>query len=295
MDIDQLANRLSITNFPVGLGGCRSDGNQFDCCEYNLTVLDEKSGESIHNISNDLVKIHHCSIDENSIGILNQLQNLTILNDDQWKLRMLLSKIKEKKKQIALSYARSCLVDAGILANKARDFAKKRDPFCGVWIKCASYFLADAIFCLNLKRPSPTHMLEMMREMKKDKINQNFLIIHQILGIERSSTSLLSRMVKSTIGFSDMTEDNQNSLIIKRKYDFLVKNSLLSDCYFYLGYVNRTNILRVKNQIHRNREFIHVLKVGLDIENDPMVIDKQATTLLQAINEIHPNLKNAMY
>jgi hypothetical protein len=205
---------------------------------------------------------------------------------------MLLSKIKEKKEQIAISHARSCLVDAGILANKARDCVKINDPFAGAWLKCSSYSLADAILCLNLKRPSPTHMLEVIRNMKKDRVNQKFSIIHQILGIERSSTSLLSRMVKSTVGFSDMVEDNGNSEIIAKKYEYLVGNSLLSDCYFYLGYVNRNNLLRIKNQIHRNPEFIHVLKVGLDLESDHTVIDTQATTLLQSINEILSDLKN---
>ncbi|MGI0062164.1 MAG: hypothetical protein ACREBA_06895, partial [Nitrosotalea sp.] len=138
---------------------------------------------------------------------------------------------------------------------------------------------------------SPTHMLEIMRNMKKDKINQKFSIIHQILGIERSSTSLLSRMVKSTIGFSDMVENNGNSEIIQKKYEYLVENSLLSDCYFYFGYVNRNNVLKIRNKIHKNPEFIHVLKVGLDIENDPMVIDAQATMLMQSTNEILADAK----
>lgn len=292
MDIKKIPTLLSMSNFPIGLGGCRSNGTHFQCCEYDITVMDGKSGESIHRIENDFVKIHHCSLDDASSSTLHQLQDLIIINDDQWKLRMLLSKIKEKKKQIATSHARSCLVDAGILANKARDSVKSNDDFAGAWIKCASYSLADAIFCLNLNRPSPTHMLEAIRNMKKDKVNQKFSIIHQFLGIERSSTSLLSRMVKSTVGFSDMVENNGNSKIITTKYEYLVDNSLLSDCYFYLGYVNRNNLLRVKNQIHRNPEFIHVLKVGLDMEHDPAVIDNQAITLLQSTNEILGDLKN---
>jgi len=292
MDVKQIPALLSLSDFPVGFGGCRNDGTDFECCEYNITVMDGKSGESVHRIANDFVKIHHCSLNDTSSGTLHHLQDMNIISDDQWKLRMLLSKIKEKKEQIATSHARSCLVDTGILANKARDSVRANDPFAGVWIKCASYSLADAIFCLNLKRPSPTHMLEMMRNMKKDKVNQKFSVIHQILGIERSSTSLLSRMVKSTVGFSDMVENNGNSEIITKKYEYLVDNSLLSDCYFYLGYVNRNNVLRIKNQIHRNPEFIHVLKVGLDMEHDPVVIDNQATTLLQSTNEILGDLKN---
>lgn len=291
MDVKQISKLLSLSDFPVGFGGCRNDGTHFECCEYDITIMDEQSGESIHRIADDFVRVRHYSIDDSSSDVLYHLQDVSIINDDQWKLRMLLSKIKEKKEQITISYARSCLVDAGILANKAKDSVKIKDLFAGMWIKCAAYSLADAIFCLNLKRPSPTHMMEIMRNMKTDKVNQKFSIIHQILGIERSSTSLLSRMVKSTIGFSDMVENNGNSGIIQKKYEYFMKNSLLSDCYFYLGYVNRNNVLKIRNQIHKTPEFIHVLKVGLDMESDPMVIDSQATILMQSTNEILGDMK----
>lgn len=292
MDVKDIPKLLSLTSFPVGLGGCRSDGNSFDCCEYNITVMDGKSGQSVSEVSGDLVKIHHCSLDENNASVLNQLQDLIILNDEQWHLKMMISAIKEKKDKIMISHATSCLVDAGIFSNKAKDSVKEKDPFAGVWIKCASYFLADAISCLNLKRPSPVHMLESLRKLKKNTVNQNLSLVHDMLGIERASTSLLSRMVKSTIGFSDMVENNGNSKIIQKKADYLLENSLLSDCYFYLGYVNRDNVIKIKNKIHRNPEFIHVLKVGLDIEHDPLVVDKQAGELLRATNEVLADLKH---
>ena len=291
MDVKQIPSLLSLADFSVGLGGCRNDGTHFKCCEYDITVLDGQSGESVHHVGDDIVKVYHRSFDDFNGDALHHLQDMSVIHDSQWKLRMLLSKVNEKKEQISLSHARSCLVDAGIFANKARDCIKIKDPFAGVWIKCASYFLADAISSLNLKRPSPTHMLEILRNLKKDKTNQKISMIHQILGIERSSTSLLSRMVKSTIGFSDMVEKNGNSQIIQKKYEYLVENSLLSDCYFYLGYVNRDNVLKIKNQIHRNPEFIHVLKIGLDMENDPMVIDSQAMMLIQTTNEILGDMK----
>ncbi len=292
MNIKELPKLLSLESYPVGLGGCRSDGTSFDCCEYNITVMDNKIGQSITEVSGNLVKIHHCSLQESNTAILNQLQNLTILHDEQWNLKMMMSKIKEKKEKIMLSHAQSCLVDTGIFSNMAKELAKKKDPFAGVWIKCASYFLADAISCLNLKRPSPVHMLESLRKLKKNTVNQNLSLVHQMLGIERASTSLLSRMAKSTVGFSDMIENNGNSKIIQKKVDYLLENSLLSDCYFYLGYVNRDNIIKVKNNIHRNPEFIHILKVGFDIEHDPLVIDKQAGELLHATNEILADLKH---
>jgi hypothetical protein len=292
MDVSNITKLLSISDFPVGFGGCRNDGTNFACCEYNITVFDEKSGESVHEFSDQLVKLHHCSISESNAAVLKQIENLTILNDDQWQLRMFLGKIKEKSKMISNSYTQSCLVDAGILANKVREDIKTKNPFAPIWIKCASYFLADALFSINSKRPSPTHMLEIIRHLKKDDINQVFSLIHQILGIERASVTVLPRMLKSTMGFSDMVEGNGHSKIIKRKYDYLVENSLLADCYFYLGYLNKNNIMKVKNQIHRNPEFIHILRVGLDIESDPLVIDGQANALLQRINELLADVKD---
>ena len=291
MDVKQIPSLLSLSELPIGFSGCRNDGTHFECCEYDVIIMDGQSGESIHRIDDDFVRIRHHSIDDSSSDTLYHLQDASILHDNEWKLRMLLSKIKEKKEQLTMSYARSCLVDVGILDNKAKDSVKIQDPFAGVWIKCATYSLTDAIFCLNLKRPSPTHMMEIMRNMKTDKVNQNFSLIHQILGIERSSTSLLSRMVKSTIGFSDMVENNGNSGIIQKKYEYFIENSLLSDCYFYLGYVNRNNVLKIRNKIHKNPELIHVLKVGLDVESDYMVIDTQATTLMQSTNEILEDIK----
>ncbi len=135
-------------------------------------------------------------------------------------------------------------------------------------------------------------MLEITRNLKKNEINQAFSVIHQILGVERASTSVLPRMVKSTMGFSDMVENNGHSKIIKRKYDYLVENLLLSDCYFYLGYINRNNIVKIKNQIHKNPEYIHVLKVALDIESDQLVVDKQANALLQRVNELLVDIKD---
>jgi len=292
MDIYKIPQLLSISDFPVGFGGCRNDGTNFDCCEYNITLFDEKLGESIHEFSNQFVKLHHCSISETNVGILKQLENLTILSDDQWKLRMFLGKIKEKSTLISNSYTKSCLVDAEILANKARESIKTKNPFAPIWIKCASYFLADALFSINSKRPSPVHMLEIIRHLKKDDINQIFSLIHQILGIERASVTVLPRMLKSTMGFSDMVEGNGHSKIIKRKYDYLVENSLLADCYFYLGYLNKNNIIKVKNRLHRNPEFVHVLRVGLDIESDPLVIDRQANVLLQRIKELLVDVKD---
>lgn len=287
MDLKTLPEKLLLSHFSVGLGGCRSNGINFECCEYNIIVFDNKPEyESVHEVEGELIKLHHGSLSETNSGILRQIQDIKILSDDEWKLRIFLSQIKENNDKISNSYLQSCLVDAGMYTTKAREGAKTSDPLAPLWLKCGAYFLSDAISLVNSKRPSPTHMLDLIRGFEKNRINESFAVVHQCLGIERATTTLLSRMFKSTIGFSDMVEANGHSKIIKKKYDYLIENSLLSDCYFYLGYTNRNNMIKIKDTIHRNLEYMHVLKVALDAESDPLTVERHAVSILKTINEL---------
>jgi hypothetical protein len=211
---------------------------------------------------------------------------LEILNDEQWELRIFLSKIKEKKEKIFKTYAKSCLIDAAVCATKTKDGLKNSDPFASSWIKCSAFFIADAISILNSKRPSPAHMLENLRHFEKNKINENFSIVNDSIGIERATPSLLSRMCKSTMGFSDMVEQNDHSKIIQKKNDYFLKNSLISDCYFYLGYTNRNNFIKIKDILHEKPELIHVLKVAFDVDNDQVKIGQQADVLHKTANDM---------
>ena len=157
------------------------------------------------------------------------------------------------------------------------------DPYSSSWLKCAAYFLADAVSMLNFHRPSPVHMLKIFREFDKNKINELISPITESIGIERATPSLLSRMLKSTIGFSDLVEGNFHSKIISQKYRYMIENSLFSDCYFYLGYINRNNFKKIQD-LHRKPELIHILKTGFDLESDTTKIESEATKLHGSIN-----------
>mgnify|MGYP003324163997 CR=1 FL=1 len=67
-----------------------------------------------------------------------------------------------------------------------------------------------------------------MRNLKQKNTNQFTNKIISETGIERATPSLLSRMLKSTCGFSDMVEKNQNSIIIEIKSG--EKNKNISTC-----------------------------------------------------------------
>ena len=99
------------------------------------------------------------------------------------------------------------------------------------------------------------HMLDLLRKLEKNTINEHISVATQTIGIERTTPTLLERMLKSTIGFSDMVEKNNRSQIIQQKHEFFVKNSMLSDCYFYLGYINKDNFVKIKDNLNRDYFF----------------------------------------
>ncbi len=285
MDIKKILDNIPIKDYPVGMGGCRSNNHGYDCCEYNITIFDgKKQKESILEQDGIFYQIYHGMLNEISPDILLQYHNMTILRDEQWELRMLLSKIKEKREQIFNSYIKNCLIEGGICVTKAKNQLGK-DTYSSTWLKCAAYFVADAISVINLERPSPMHMLKFLRQLDKNKINEFISVLTELIGIERATPSLLSRMSKSTIGFSDMIEDNSHSKIIARKYNYMKDNSMFSDCYFYLGYVTRNNFMKIQD-LHRKPELIHILKTGFDLESDTAKLESHANQLQQVVNSL---------
>ena len=171
------------------MGGCKNHGSSYDCCEYDITIFDgKKDEESFLEHDGVFYHIYHGTMEATSPEILLQYDNMMILLDEQWELRMLISKIKEKREQIFNAYIKNCLVEAGVCIAKARH-GLNSDPYSSSWVKCAAYFLADAISVLNSHRPSPVHMLKNLRESPKNKTNERISVITD--SIETSRESLL--------------------------------------------------------------------------------------------------------
>jgi len=287
MDLKKLVEDQSLTNFPVGLGGCRTTSSFFDSCDYDITVFDNKSeSDKVILYDDNFIKIHHGSLKETKSDILVKYDGMQIIHDESWELRMFLSKIKEKRLTLYKDYAKNCLFNSLFCCEKTKEGIKTSNIFSSCWQICASYFLADAICLLNLCRQNPTHMLYMMRKFEKSQINEHISLVTQTVGIERATPSLLERILKSTIGFSDLIENNNHSKIIQQKYDLFIKNSMLSDCYFYLGYLNKDNFVKIKDKIDNKPDLIHILKVAFDIEADSNLLEHQAKLIQKSSNTI---------
>ena len=287
MEIQKFIEEHELSGFPIALGGCRVSDLSLDSCDYDLFIFDGKlEPAKIVQHGDEFVIIHHASLSETNSEKLIQYHQLKILQDESWDLQMLLSKIKEKHTSLFSDFAKNCLIESQFCCQKTIEAIQTSDVFAPCWQKCATYYLAKSISSINYLRASPSHMLDSLRKLKKSSINEHISVVTQTVGIERATPTLLERMLKSTIGFSDLIEKNNHSKIIQQKHDFFVKNSMLSDCYFYLGYVNKENFVKIKDTLNREQDLIHILKVAFDVEADSNLLKQQSVLVQKSCNEI---------
>jgi len=293
MDLKKFIDEQKLSS-PIGLGGCRISDSHFDSCGYDIFVFDDKlEPKKIIKYGDEFVIIHHASLSETLSKKLLQYDKLQIIQDESWDLRMLLSKIKEKRDSLFADFAKNCLIESMFCCQKTKEAIQNSDVFAPCWQKCASYYLADAISSLNHQRSSPSHMLDLLRKLEKSSINEHISVINQTVGIERATPTLLERMLKSTMGFSDLVEKNNHSQIIQQKHDFFLKNSMLSDCYFYFGYINKENFIKIKDTLNREQDLIYILKIAFDIEADSNLLLQQAELVQKSCNEILEKISGA--
>ena len=287
MDLKKFIKNHDLSSFPIGLGGCRSLDYFFDSCDYDLMVFDENpSNNQIISFENNLITIHHASLSETNTKKLLQCDKLNVIQDESWNLKIFLSKVSEKRDTLFLDSAKNSLIESIFCCQKTKDAIQSDDIFAACWQKCASYYLADAICSLNKYPSSPSHMLDSLRKFEKNSTNNHISNVLQTIGIERATPTLLERMLKSSIGFSDLIENNNHSELIQRKYDYFMKNSMLSDCYFYLGYINKENFISIKDELNKREDLIHLLKIAFDIESESNLLLHYAETVQISCSQI---------
>ena len=293
MDLKKFIENQGLNDLPIALGGCRNLDNFFDSCDYDLMVFDENSSNNqIISFENDIITIHHSSLSETNTKKLLQYDKLKIIQDESWNLKIFLSTISEKHDSLFSDFAKNSLIESIFCCQKTKDGIQNDDVFAACWQKCACYYLADAISSLNHNSSSPSHMLDSLRKFEKTSINNHISNILQTIGIERATPTLLERMLKSSIGFSDLIEQNNHSELIQRKYDYFMENSMLSDCYFYLGYVNKENFIFIKDELNKREDLIHLLKIAFDIESDSNLLLHHAETIHISCSQILETLSH---
>ena len=283
MNLDEITKIIGSTESPIALGGYDSDDFDANCGIQNIIIFDGKDiPDEIVTRESKTLKISHGSLSETNSEYLIHYGNIKIIQDTQWELKMLVSKVQEKKNMLFSTSAKNALVESQLSLSKAKNALEHDDPFVSCWIKSGIISLIDSILFQNNILPNPVHALSSMRGLKQKNTNQFVDKIISETGIERATSSLLIRMLKSTCGFSDMIEKNQNSTIIEKKANYLIQNSLLSDCYLYLNFQNKINFYKIKNSLNTNQDKIHVLKTAFDLTHTP----SELISSIDSMNEI---------
>ncbi len=292
-----------VTRVPVGLGGCRALGpSSFGPCAYDIIIFDGKGGPApdiVCERDGNRIVVRHASLTESDSGRLLQYDGLRVLQDPSWDLNAMLQKIGARRGALYRDLARNSLLQSIFCCRKIYDSAEHQDVFAPCWQKCASLYLADAICALNGRRLSPSHMLKTLRSLPKSENNRHLSVVTETLGIERATVTLLARMAISTTGFVDHISVRMRGgrggeerggrdsycELVSCKHDFLVSESMLADCYFYLGCVNKEHISRAGPlALGRHPELFHILKVALDVESDHYLLRRHAGAIQESCN-----------
>ena len=287
LNINKIIKEKNLSDYPIGLYENRTFENIFNFCKYDLVVFDEKSEPDIFFYENNgFLRLSHGSLTENKSKTLLQYSNLKVIQDESWELRMFLSKIKTRLSLLYSDFGKNCLIESMFCCQKAQTAIESGNKFGPCWQKCASYFLAEAISSLNNFFFDSIYMLYSLRNFPNNSVNEKIPNLIQTTGIERSTPILLERILKSTIGFSDEVNNNTQTKNIQKNHSFFVKNSMLSDCYFYLGCVNKENFYKIKDDLDRHPELIHILKTAFDIEADPQLVLQHANLVEKSCKDL---------
>ena len=287
MNNDEILQIVGQGNFPVAVGGHDSDESDLNCQIYNILVFDgDDINDQIIQNNSTTIKISHENLSETRSEHLLAFSNLDIIRDDEWQLKIFLSQIQDKKESLFSTSVKNALIDSQFALSKAKTAMQQDDPFTSCWLKCSALSLIDSVLIQNQIIPKPTESLSYMRNLKEKNTRQFSDKIISETGIERATKSLLTRMLKSSIGFSDMVEQNNNSIIIEKRANYLIRNSLLSDCYLFLNYQNRKNFNKIKNSLNKNSDKIHVLKTAFDLTNTTSEFSKSIRSMSDITNSL---------
>ena len=293
MDIKKFIQDYNLSGHSVGLGGCRTKNLHFDSCPYDIVVFDQSTQQDdIIRTDGHHIIVHHASFFETDTRKLLEYIQLDVIHDESWNLHMLLSKLRQKRDLLFSDFAKNSLIESQFCTQKARESLDVSGVYASCWQKCAVFCLASAILSINCQYPGPSHTLEVLRSLGKTPVNQHVFTVIQTVGMQRASTVLLERMLKSTVGFSDLVEKNGHSSVIRQKYDHFVKNSMLSDCYFYLCQINKDNFIRIKDTLHEDEGLPYILKTAFDVEADPSLIGRQSDLLQRSCSCLLKDITN---
>jgi hypothetical protein len=259
--------------------GCRADSSHisYDCCEYDIAVLgsnkngyDKKIIQLAHNTIEFLHFPNYQKYGHSDISLFNMIK---IENSSGLFISPHTPKIDRKGWYIAAGKRR--VVDSLLNVSKNGN-TKSESNVSSLNLKIAAYALIEGIILISQTRPMPIHELNQLRqvEVHKDFINEAIQVCIECLGIERATRTVINRSFKA---LKEILKDRYDVELLSSKIDYLLKQGLLADCYYYIGKLVCSHLEKKDNASQLNYHKLN--SIALDLTSDYEKVKKMSALI----------------
>ncbi|HEY7757455.1 MAG TPA: hypothetical protein VIA08_04420 [Nitrososphaeraceae archaeon] len=266
------------SDLELALIGCRADRPDisYDCCEYDVAVL----GNNENSYDKKIIKLGDTTIEflhfpnyqkygHSDISLFSMIK---IENSSGMFISPHTRKIDRKTWYIAAGKRR--VVDS--LLNVAKNGNSKLQSNSSLNLKIAAYALIEGIILMSQTRPMPIHELNQLRqvEVRKDFINEAIQVCIECLGIERATRTVINRSFKA---LKEILKERYDVELLSSKIDYLLKQGLLADCYYYIGKLVCSHLEKKDNASQLNYHKLN--SIALDLTNDHEKVKKMSALI----------------
>jgi hypothetical protein len=266
------------SDLELALIGCRADRSHisYDCCEYDIAVLGSNENgydKKIIQLGDKTIEFLHFpnyqKYGHSDISLFNMVK---IEKSDALSISPHPPKIDRKTWYIAAGKRR--VVDS--LFNVSKNGNAKSESNASLNLKIAAYALIEGIILSSQTRPMPIHELNQLRqvEVHKDFINEAIQFCIECLGIERATRTIINRSFKA---LKEILKERYDVELLSSKIDYLIKQGLLADCYYYIGKLVCSHLEKKDNASQLNYHKLN--SIALDLTNDYEKVKKMSALI----------------
>lgn len=271
MDILKLLASRGLLEHPAGLVGCRAHGSHSESCGYDVVIFDEMNHTSdIVSNGYENVMIHHSSLSESEPVRQAGYYMMDIIRDDTLLLASLVNQIHQKRDVIFANCARDCLAESILCLARSDNTSNVKTASC--LQKCAGVYAAEAVTYMAGHTPS-SHMLDAMRRSGSSAAS----IIVESLGIERASSTLITRMTDAASNLNALAGGTVQ--MVRLRAALLVQDRRMADCYLYLCRVGRSGKMAAPNNLTAD----YAAQIAMDVESDMIRVRKMSSDIRNVV------------
>jgi hypothetical protein len=266
------------SDLELALIGCRADSSHisYDCCEYDIAVLGRNENsydKKIIQLGDNTIEFLHFpnyqKYGHGDISLFNMIK-LEESND----LFISPPPLEIDRKSWYIAAGKRKVVDS--LFNVSKNSRNRAKLDSSLNLKIAAYDLIEGILLISQTKPMPIHELNQLRqvEVRKDFINEAIQVCIECLGIERATRTIINRSFKA---LKEILKERYDVELLSSKIDFLLKQGLLADCYYYIGKLVCSHLENKDNASQLNYHKLN--SIALDLTSDYEKVKKMSALI----------------